>query len=63
MGIVRGFLLANASAAVVSLWSVDDGSTAALMRIKYKHLFHKHQVWKLANKVAKLPETVGSALK
>jgi CHAT domain-containing protein len=30
--------LANASAAVVSLWSVDDGSTAALMRFKYAHL-------------------------
>jgi CHAT domain-containing protein len=38
VGIARGFLLANASAAVVSLWSVDDGSTAALMRNKYKHL-------------------------
>jgi hypothetical protein len=38
VGIARGFLLANASAAVVSLWSVDDGSTAALMRIKYTHL-------------------------
>ena len=38
VGLARGFLLANASAAVVSLWSVDDGSTAALMRIKYEHL-------------------------
>jgi CHAT domain-containing protein len=38
VGLSRGFLLANASAAVVSLWSVDDGSTAALMRIKYAHL-------------------------
>ena len=38
VGLARGFLLANASAAVVSLWSVDDGSTAALMRIKYSHL-------------------------
>jgi CHAT domain-containing protein/tetratricopeptide (TPR) repeat protein len=38
VGIARGFLLANASATVVSLWSVDDGSTGALMRIKYKHL-------------------------
>jgi CHAT domain-containing protein len=38
VGIARGFLLANASAAVVSLWSVDDSSTAALMRIKYTHL-------------------------
>jgi CHAT domain-containing protein len=38
VGIARGFLLANASATVVSLWSVADKSTAALMRIKYKHL-------------------------
>jgi CHAT domain-containing protein len=38
VGLARGFLLANASATVVSLWSVDDGSTAALMSIKYAHL-------------------------
>jgi CHAT domain-containing protein len=38
VGIARGFMLANASATVVSLWSVDDGSTAALMCIKYQHL-------------------------
>ena len=38
VGLARGFLLANASATVVSLWSVDDGSTAALMRIKYQQL-------------------------
>ncbi len=38
VGIARGFLLANASAAVVSLWSVDDGITAALIHIKYAHL-------------------------
>ncbi len=44
VGLARGFLLANASAAVVSLWSVDDGSTAALMRIKYKHLAHDRKL-------------------
>ncbi len=38
VGVVRGFLFANACAAVVSLWCVDDGSTAALMRIKYSRL-------------------------
>jgi CHAT domain-containing protein/tetratricopeptide (TPR) repeat protein len=38
VGLARGFLMANASATVGSLWSVDDGSTAALMRIKYQHL-------------------------
>ena len=38
MVLSRGFLLANASATVVSLWSVDDRGTAALMSIKYKHL-------------------------
>jgi CHAT domain-containing protein len=34
----RGFLFANASDTVVSLWSVDDESTAVLMSIKYKYL-------------------------
>jgi CHAT domain-containing protein len=38
VGLARGFMLANASATVVSLWSVDDGSTAALMCITYQHL-------------------------
>jgi hypothetical protein len=44
VGLARGFLLANASAAVVSLWSVDDGSTAALMRIKYQQLAQGYTV-------------------
>jgi hypothetical protein len=44
MGLARGFLLANASAAVVSLWHVDDGSTAALMRIKYQQLVQGYTV-------------------
>ena len=34
----RAFLFAGAAATVVSLWSVDDGSTAALMKQMYKHL-------------------------
>ena len=38
MGLARGFLLANASATVVSLWQVDDGSTAALMECMYTQL-------------------------
>ncbi len=38
VGLARGFLFANASATVASLWSVHDGSTAALMSIKYSHL-------------------------
>ena len=38
MGLARGFLFAGAAATVVSLWSVDDGSTAALMKEMYKHL-------------------------
>ena len=38
MGLSRGFLFAGAAATVVSLWSVDDGSTAALMKQMYKHL-------------------------
>ena len=31
VGLARAFLVAGAAATVVSLWSVDDGSTAALM--------------------------------
>jgi CHAT domain-containing protein len=38
MGLSRGFLFAGAAATVVSLWSVYDGSTAALMKQMYKHL-------------------------
>jgi CHAT domain-containing protein len=38
VGLARGFLFAGAAATVVSLWSVDDGSTAALMKKMYKHL-------------------------
>jgi CHAT domain-containing protein/tetratricopeptide (TPR) repeat protein len=38
VGLARGFLAAGAAAAVVSLWSVDDGSTAALMQQMYQYL-------------------------
>ena len=38
VGLARGFLLAGAAASVVSLWSVDDGRTAALMERIYQHL-------------------------
>ena len=38
VGLSRGFLFAGAAATVVSLWSVDDGSTAALMKQMYEHL-------------------------
>ena len=38
VGLARGFLAAGAAAAVVSLWSVDDGSTAALMQQMYQNL-------------------------
>ncbi len=38
MGLSRGFLFADAASTVVSLWIVDDGSTAALMKQMYKHL-------------------------
>ena len=38
VGLARGFLFAGAAATVVSLWRVDDESTAALMEQMYKHL-------------------------
>ena len=38
VGMSRGFQMAGAAATVVSLWSVDDLSTAALMEQTYRHL-------------------------
>ena len=38
VGLGRGFQMAGAAAVVVSLWSVDDASTAALMEQTYRHL-------------------------
>jgi len=38
LGMARGCLMAGAAAAVVSLWSVDDLSTATLMEQMYRHL-------------------------
>jgi tetratricopeptide (TPR) repeat protein len=38
VGLVRGFLTAGASAVVASLWTVDDASTAELMRSFYSLL-------------------------
>ena len=38
VGLSRGFLLAGAAATIVSLWSVDDESTAVLMDLMYQHI-------------------------
>ena len=38
VGLSRGFLLAGAASTVVSLWSVDDESTAVLMERMYQHI-------------------------
>jgi CHAT domain-containing protein len=38
VGLARGFLSAGAAATVVSLWSVDDGSTASLMEHMYTQI-------------------------
>jgi CHAT domain-containing protein len=38
VGMSRGFQMAGAAATVVSLWSVDDLSTAVLMQQTYRHL-------------------------
>jgi CHAT domain-containing protein len=52
MGLARGFLSAGASATVVSLWSVDDGSTALLMEHMYTEMAQEGQAlglkWKEA---------------
>ncbi|HFD39671.1 MAG TPA: CHAT domain-containing protein [Anaerolineae bacterium] len=38
LGLTRGFLSAGAASVLVSLWAVDDRSTAALMGAFYRHL-------------------------
>jgi CHAT domain-containing protein len=38
LGLVRGFLYANAASLVVSLWAVNDPATAELMKIFYRLL-------------------------
>ena len=38
VGLARGFFQAGAASVVVSLWAVDDASTAGLMRRFYAHL-------------------------
>jgi CHAT domain-containing protein len=38
VGLVRGLLYAGARAALVTLWDVNDGSTAVFMQSFYRHL-------------------------
>ncbi|HMD97847.1 MAG TPA: CHAT domain-containing tetratricopeptide repeat protein [Terriglobia bacterium] len=38
LGLLRGLLYAGAQAVLVTLWDVNDGSTADFMRIFYQHL-------------------------
>jgi CHAT domain-containing protein len=38
IGLTRAFMYAGASSVVVSLWKVQDYSTAALMKSFYRHL-------------------------
>jgi CHAT domain-containing protein len=40
MGLTRGLFIAGAASTLVSLWSVDDGSTALLMQLMYQYLVH-----------------------
>ncbi len=46
--LARGFFYAGASRVVVSLWPVDDTSTAELMRLFYSHLLRQNQAPALA---------------
>ena len=38
LGLVRGLLYAGAQAALVTLWDVNDRSTAEFMKAFYRHL-------------------------
>jgi tetratricopeptide (TPR) repeat protein len=42
LGLVRGFLYAGATSVVISLWDVNDRTTADLMRYFYGHLAKGH---------------------
>ena len=42
VGLTRGLLAAGARSAIVSFWSVDDASTALLMKYFYQHLREQH---------------------
>ncbi len=43
LGLVRGFIQAGATSLLVSLWSVNDESTAELMGAFYRHLVTEGQ--------------------
>lgn len=40
LGLVRGFLYAGATSVLISLWDVNDRTTADLMKYFYGHLTH-----------------------
>lgn len=41
VGITRGFMYAGASSVVASLWKVDDGATAELMKLFYSNMLQR----------------------
>lgn len=43
LGLTRGFMYAGAARVVVSLWSVNDKATAALMTNFYRHMLKENQ--------------------
>lgn len=43
MGMARAFIVAGAPSVVVSLWTVEDESTAKLMQQFYTHLVKEHR--------------------
>lgn len=58
VGLTRGLLAAGARSALVSFWSVDDASTALLMKYFYQHLReHRSPARALAVAQQKLRET------
>lgn len=64
IGLTRGLLAAGAQSAIVSLWSVDDTSTALFMQFFYRHLrSNGHPAASLAHAQVKLQQLSQQAIK
>jgi CHAT domain-containing protein len=63
MGLARGFLCAGVASQLLTLWSVNDRSTAEFMRIFYKHLLNERAVMGYSNSGRSQRTSVAEALR